>query len=236
MGGCSVAKIKFDGFHLELLHFLNELTRNNSKKWFDKNKDRYEKVIRTPALQFIEAMEEPLKKISPHFMAVPKKVGGSLMRIHRDVRFSKNKKPYKTNVGIHFRHELGKDVHCPGYYLHIDLESVFIGAGIWHPETPALNQIRNAIVEDPKAWKKVSKTRAFLNRFQIEGDSLKRPPRGFDPEFEFIDDLKRKDHIAIAAFEHDMLFDGSLVKQTTSVMRSAKNYMKFLCSALGQKY
>src|SRR5690606_362693 len=99
--------------------------------------------------------------------AVPKKVGGSLMRIHRDIRFSKDKKPYKTNLGIHFRHAAGKDVHAPGFYFHVDPHDVFVGAGIWHPESAALLRIREAIDEDSAAWKRAKNSKPFAAKYEL---------------------------------------------------------------------
>lgn len=227
------AQNTFPGFPLGLLHFLEELSRNNHKKWFDTSRERYEEQLREPALAFIAAMEKPLGKISPHMVAVPKKVGGSLMRIHRDTRFSKDKTPYKTNVGIHFRHASGKDVHAPGFYLHIDTEQVFIGAGMWHPESAALSAIREAIDEDPKAWRRASRGKAFRDLYQLQGDSLKRPPRGYPAEHPNLEDLRRKDHIGVCELDHDLLFDPSVVKSTAAIFKKAKPYMTFLCDAIG---
>jgi uncharacterized protein (TIGR02453 family) len=108
----------FEGFPKIAIPFLKKIKKNNNREWFNKNKQLYEDSIRSPSLQFIEAMREPLRmELSPHFVAVVKKIGGSLMRVYRDTRFAKDKTPYKTNVGIQFRHELGKDVHAPGLYL-----------------------------------------------------------------------------------------------------------------------
>ena len=230
------AKQTFPGFPLGLLHFLEELSRNNHKKWFDANKARYERDVREPALEFVAAMAAPLGKISPHFRAVPKKVGGSLMRVHRDVRFSKDKTPYKTNVGIQFRHEAGCDVHAPGFYFHIDTEQVFLGAGVWHPESKALNAIRAAIDEDPQTWKRAKGGKAFRDHYELSGDSLKRPPRGYDTEHPMIEDLKRKDHIAICKLDHDVLFEPDLVKQVSARFRASKAYVQFLCEAIGVTY
>ncbi len=99
----------------ELLTFLKQLAKNNNREWFQKNKDSYEHDVREPLLKFIEAFGPRLHKISPHFVANPSKVGGSLFRIHRDTRFSRDKSPYKTHVGVQFRHERAKDVHAPGF-------------------------------------------------------------------------------------------------------------------------
>ncbi len=132
----------FEGFTPETIRFFTQLSKNNNRDWFAKNKSRYEDVVLNPALELVTDMEAPLKKVSPHFLAIPKRSGGSLMRIYRDTRFSKDKTPYKTNLGIHFRHEIGKDVHAPGFYFHIDREQIFIGAGIWHPDSSTLKKIR----------------------------------------------------------------------------------------------
>ena len=100
-------------------------------------------------------MGERLPGISKHLTAIPKRSGGSLMRVYRDTRFSRDKTPYKTNIGIQFRHEQGKDVHAPGLYFHLDRNECFLGVGMWHPEREALAAIRQAIVDDPKAWRRV---------------------------------------------------------------------------------
>ena len=224
---------RFTGFPLGLLHFLEELSRYNNRKWFEANRDRYEREVREPALAYITAMEAPLKKISPHFTAVPKKVGGSLMRLHRDVRFSNNKLPYKTNVGIQFRHEAGKDIHSPGLYFHIAPDEVFIAVGIWHPDSDTLRALRETIDEYPGDWRKARDARPFRQRFELAGDTLQRPPRGYGIDHPDVEDLKRKDHIAVAKLDHDVLFDGTLVKTTTDHFRAASKYMRFLCEAVG---
>lgn len=95
-------------FSPELFKFLRELKRHNSREWFMANKPRYEEVVRQPCLAFIRDLEAPLKKISPHYVASAKPVGGSLFRIHRDTRFSGDKTPYKTHVGMTFFHETAK--------------------------------------------------------------------------------------------------------------------------------
>ena len=231
-----MAKTKFPGFPLELLHFLNELSKHNNRSWFQANKSRYEQFVLKPSLEFIEAMVEPLAKLSPHFQAVPKRMGGSLMRIYRDVRFSKDKRPYKTNVGIHFRHKAGSDVHAPGFYFHIEPDEVYLGAGVWHPDSKALSKIRKAIDKNPATWKRAKGGKAFRRRFDLSGDSLQRPPRGYAEEHPLIDDLKRKDHIGICALDHDALFEPSIVKEAAAIFRTAKPYVNFLCDAIGVKF
>src|SRR6516225_4148851 len=125
---------------------------------------------------FINAFAPRLENISPHYLADARPSGGSLFRIYRDTRFSKDNSPYKTNLGIHFRHERAKDAHAPGYYLHIGPGEVFAGGGIWRPATEAATAIREAIVADPEGWRHATRTGAFAKRLELSGDSLKRVP------------------------------------------------------------
>ena len=222
----------FNGFSKDLVKFLKQLQKNNDRDWFKANKSRYESDVQLPALEFIAAMEKPFKKLSPYFRVVAKKSGGSLMRVYRDTRFSKDKTPYKTNVGIHFRHEAGKDVHAPGFYFHIEPKEVFIGAGVWHPDSAALKKIRTWIVTEPSKWKRITRSKKLLSTFVIHGDTLKRPPRDFDPEHELIADLKMKDHMVLANLKHSELQSKDVVKNVCALFKQTKPYVQFLCDAL----
>ena len=139
-------------FTRQTFAFLSALAGNNDREWFEAHQQDYEDFVRTPALDFISDMSDEMPAISPHFLASAKKVGGSLMRIHRDTRFGRDKTPYKTNIGIQFRHEVGKDIHAPGYYLHIEPDGCFVAAGLWRPDADALFKIRRTIVEKGDAW------------------------------------------------------------------------------------
>jgi uncharacterized protein (TIGR02453 family) len=228
---------QFTGFPAATFEFLDELERNNNRDWFGANKARYEAGVREPALDFITTMGPELAKISEHFVALPKKVGGSLMRVYRDTRFSKDKTPYKTNIGIQFRHERGKDVHAPGYYLHIDNETCFLGVGLWRPDAEGLAGIRQRIVERPNDWKKARDARAFKSAFELGGgESLKRPPRGFSEDSPHMEDLKRKDFIAVVNFAAKDTESRDFVKQVASTFRKATPFMTFLCAAVGVEF
>lgn len=165
-----MAKNGFAGFHPSTLKFLGQLQRNNNRDWFNKNKSRYEDEVLAPSLAFIEAMQRPVEQFSPLLNCVPKRVGGSLMRIYRDTRFAKDKTPYKTNIGIHFRHQAGCDVHAPGLYVHIEPKEVFLGVGMWHPDTKPLACVRQRIADSPAAWKRVRDSKAFRTHFELTGD------------------------------------------------------------------
>ena len=223
----------FAGFPRDLFQFLAELGLNNEREWFEPRKARYESSVREPALAFIRAMVSRLPEVSPHFVAVDKKVGGSRMRLHRDVRFSKDKSPYKTNVGIQFRHSTGKDVHAPGLYLHLEPGECFVGVGLWHPEPEALQAIRHRIREEPESWTRVRHEPAFTAAFELHGESLQRPPRGVDPEHPHVEDLKRKDHIAVASLSIDTITSPAAVDEISGLFTTARSYLRFLCEAVG---
>lgn len=219
-------------FDRATLAFLKELAANNDREWFATNKPRYEAAVLDPALAFIEAMGPKVEKISAHFLAVPKRSGGSLMRVYRDTRFGHDKSPYKTNIGIQFRHELGKDVHAPGFYVHIEPAGCFLGAGIWHPEPAALAAIRGAIVEQPGVWKRARDHTPFAARFELAGSSLQRPPRGFSAEAPHLDDLKRKDFIAICTIDEHDIVAADFESRVHERFMAAKPLMRFLCKSL----
>ena len=163
-----------------LFDFLRDLRENNDREWFAANKGRYLAEVRDPMLDFIGAFAAPLAEISPHFVADPRPNGGSLFRIYRDTRFSRDKTPYKTNAGAHFRHAAGKDAHAPGFYLHLEPGMCFAGCGVWRPDGPTVTKIREAIDGERDAWTRVTTARDFTETFELEGDSLKRPPRGYE--------------------------------------------------------
>ena len=226
----------FQGFGAETFGFLEELEQNNERPWFNEHKHRYEATVLEPALDFIAAMNARLPAISDHFVAIPKRTGGSLMRVYRDTRFSKDKTPYKTNIGMQFRHERGKDVHAPGFYVHIQRESCFLAAGMWHPARDALEAIRTAIVEHPAKWKRVRDNRRFRGVFDLGGASLKRPPRGYAPDHPYLEDLKRKDHIAMCYIDRSEAAAPAFADAVGERFAASGAYMGFLCDALGLEH
>lgn len=217
----------------ELFTFFRELKANNTREWFEVNKQRYEKCVREPLLGFISDFGLRLAEISPHYVADARKTGGSLFRINRDIRFSKDKSPYKTAAGVHFRHEVGKDAHAPGFYLHLEPDGVFVGVGIWQPDGPTLAKIRDAIVAQPERWQRASRDETFLATFIIGGESLKNPPKGYAPEHPFVEDLKRKDFIASVTFTEADACAPDFIDRYTGICRRAGPYIGFLTTALG---
>jgi uncharacterized protein (TIGR02453 family) len=215
-------------FSQQTFGFLRDLAENNDRSWFAANKSRYDEHVKAPALRLIEDFAPRLKKISPRFAATPR----SLYRLHRDTRFSKDKSPYKTYAGIHFRHERAKDAHAPGFYLHVEPGSVFAGVGIWHPDPEALRCIREHIVERPDAWGRASRAKGFTSTFELSGDRLTRPPKGFDPANASIEDLKWKDYIGVATLGERFVRGAALPADLADTFAAGTPFMRFLCDAL----
>src|SRR6266849_3548276 len=212
----------------ELFGFLRELRRHNNREWFNANKERYLGEVRDPLLAFIQAIAPRLTRISPHLVADPRPSGGSLLRIYRDTRFSRDKTPYKINVGLRFPHGAGKDIHGPGYYLHLEPGEIFMGAGMWHPDPDALHAVREAIVKDPRGWK-----RARRSPLRHGDESLRRAPRGFDPDHPLVEDLKRTSFTTGRPFTEKQACSPNFGDVFVSACRQEAPLMKFLAKALG---
>ncbi len=229
----------FTGYGSDSVKFLEELRLNNDRIWFKSNQNRYEESVRSPSLDLIRDFQIELDKISPNFVAVPKKVGGSLMRIQRDVRFSKNKSPYKNNIGIHFRHKLGKDIHSPGFYLHISPESCHLGAGIWRPDSRTLKKIRSFIADNPNAWQEaVSKFKGknMLDEWRLVGASLKRSPLGFDKDHPAIEDLKRIDFLLQKKIKKEQIMRRDFLVFLGKVYADTSEFVEYLCLAINIEF
>jgi len=227
----------FQGLPKDLSKFLKELAANNDKDWFDANRQRYAGSVQAPMLELLEALAPRVGKISKSILVEPKKSGGSLSRIFRDTRFSKDKSPYHTNVSLILRHAVGKNVSAPGFYLRIDTSNVMIGTGIWQPDGPAVLAIRTAIAEDPKRWRRVKSDKKFGELYKtLAGESLKRPPKGFDPEHEFVEDLKRKDFVAFRKMKLGELTKPTFLGEVERTYKVSKPLMQFICDALGLPY
>jgi uncharacterized protein (TIGR02453 family) len=228
-----MAAPRYASFDAATVRFLEELDANNNRDWFKDNKSRYEEQVLDVALRFIQSMQDPLHDMAPHFVAQATRMGGSLMRVYRDTRFSKSKLPYKTNIGIQFRHEQAKDVHSPGYYVHISPDDVFVGVGMWRPDSDALRGIRERIVAKPAQWQRASSDKAFRRHFKLGGEALTRPPRGFDKDHEFIDDIKRKSFMGIRELSIDAPISPRFQKTVEGSFKAAEPFMRFLCKAVG---
>ena len=216
-----------------LFEFLSELADNNNREWFQDNKARYERDVRDALVQFVSDFSDRLWEISPHMVADPRLSGGSVFRIYRDVRFSKDKSPYKTNAGVHFRHEVGREVHGPGLYLHLQPGFVFAGAGIWRPNSSTVGKIRGSIVANPDRWRGIVNDDEFKSVYRLEGESLKRAPRGIDPDHPLIDDLKLKSFVATTNFTEEDACSPDFIDVYANACAVAAPFSEFLTTSVG---
>ena len=227
----------FPGFPEDLFLFLRALSENNNRDWFNEHKDRYYTAVVDPVCDFIEAMRPGLQAISTHYVADSRPHGGSMFRIYRDTRYTKDKRPYKENVGCQFRHEAGKDAHAAGFYVHIANDEIFFGGGVWTPPNTVLGKIRDAIVEQPDRWKKITRNRAFIQRFgAVHGDGLKRPPRGYDADHPYVEDLKRKTFFAVQTGSRELATSPEFINEVSRAFKAASPLMAFLANALELPY
>ena len=159
-----------------------------------------------------------------------------MFRIYRDTRFSKDKTPYKTHAAAQFRHRVGKDVHAPGFYLHLSPEGVFAGGGLWRPESPVLGKVRDALVALPGEWKSLMADPRFRRTCSFEGEKLMRPPRGYDPNHPLIEWLKYKDFTFFAEFTVKDACSGGFLEKVAASYRAAGPFMAFLTRAMELEY
>lgn len=219
------------------MRFLRGLARHNEREWFHAHKQDYEDHVRAPFQGLLLDLQPALSNISLHFRADPKIVGGSLFRIQRDTRFSGNKAPYKPWQGARLFHARGRQVEAPSFYLHLQPGACFVGAGLWHPQPVTQRKLRQFIFDNPGSWKLAAHAPAFRRRYDLEsGDMLVRPPRGFPPEFEFIDDLRRRNFVATRAID-DAVMTGPRLRQVLGAdLTALAPFVDYLCAGLDLEF
>ena len=228
---------KFPGFSPDLFKLLTELKKNNNRDWFNANKDRYLNSVANPMCLFVAAMGPRLEKISRYYVADPRRQGGSMFRIYRDARFSKDKRPYKEHVGCQFRHVAGKDAHAPGFYAHFEPNNIRVGGGVWMPPSDVLFKIRSAIASKPDEWQKIINNKSFKSRFGgIHGDQLSRPPRGFAKDLPMLDDIKRKSFFVMQPIDPALTLTPKFIGEVERIFKAASPMMEFLTRAVELKY
>jgi uncharacterized protein (TIGR02453 family) len=174
-----------------------------------------------------------LKKINPAIVADPRPNGGSMMRIHRDVRFAKDKSPYKTFVAAHFAHVSGKGEGTPGYYLRIEPGASMTGGGMWQPGAEALKKVRDRIAGEPQTWQRATSGVTVGRLCQFAGETLKRPPAGYDANGPYIEDIKRKDFAIAMPLTDAEVCRAEFRDLVLDKFRSAAPFLRFLSEAVG---
>ena len=218
-------------FSPELIHFLQQIKRNNRRPWFLKNRSRYEEFVQQPCLRFIVDFGFRIKQISPWIVVSNKGHGGSLQRIYRDIRFSPDKRPYKTWVGMTFPHaSRTEEVRAVGYYFHLEPGESALYGGTWHPDRRSLAKIRDAIAWKPDDWRKAKRG------LVLEGDSLRRAPRGYAENHPLIEDLKRCDFVVSISFTNAQVCSPRFLQLVTSAAKKMYPLLAFLSQAQGLQF
>ena len=176
---------EFNGFYKETLFFFKELKEHNNRQWFDQNRDFYEEFVLGPARSFIMEMGERLGEISPEIIGDPR-TNRSLFRINRDSRFSKDKSPYKTHMGIIFWDGIMPRMESSVFYFHLESSSILLGAGMYRFTKPQLYEYRDSVI-NPVYGKQLSEIykNASDKGYEFGGKNYKKIPRGFDQEHEY---------------------------------------------------
>jgi uncharacterized protein (TIGR02453 family) len=225
---CIVGKAYFDP---ELFQFLAQLKRNNRRPWFLKNRERYQEVAHQPGLRFVTDFGFRLKEVSPWIVVDPKPHGGSLQRVYRDIRFSPDKRPYKTWVGMVFPHaSRSEEVRAVGYYLHLEAEGSFLYGGTWQPDRRSLAKIRDAIAWKPAEWKKAKRG------LVLEGARLSRSPRGYLENHPMIEDLKWVDFVSSVRFTKKQVCGADFLRHATAAAKKLAPLLGFLARAQGLEF
>ncbi len=166
--------------------YLSDLSKNNNREWFLKNRERFDIEFLQPAIQFVIDLGERIQTFAPAVMAVPR-VDKSIFRLHRDVRFRKNKQPYKTNLGLYFWEGKGKRMECSGFYFHVEPNNFFLGAGMYVFSPQQLKKFRDTVYNPDKGRELSKIINSILKNknYVLGGRTYKRTPRGYDSEYKF---------------------------------------------------
>ncbi len=219
-------------FSRDLFAFFQELKAHNDRAWFNANKTRYDEVVREPLGRFITAAAPRLRTIASSFVADPKPNGKSIMRIYRDLRFSKDRTPYRTHAALHFFHSGCREgAQAPAFYLHLEPGNCLAGSGLWHPDSRTLKKVRDAIAIDGTAWRSV-----IRSGVGIEGGKLQKPPRGYDPRHPFSQDLRRTEFLSSVRFTESQVCSLGFLDDCLDAYRRMKPLMRFLTESVGLRW
>jgi len=214
------------------LKFLRALKRNNRREWFNAHKDDYEAHVRQPMTTVVERLAVDLRGFAPEIVASPKQ---SMYRIYRDTRFSENKAPYKTHVAAVFPTRGLPKHEGAGLYFHVSPTEVWVGGGMYAPQTPQLQAVREHIAANIKRLRTLVESPGFRRQITIEGDKLQRVPRGFPREHEAAEYLKFRNFIAGCEFPPSFATSPALYRTLLKVFRQVAPLARFLNEPLVAK-
>jgi len=233
----------FTGFPPKALTFLRGLARHNRKEWFEEHRADYESALLAPLRALVDEMDARLATIAPEFVGDRRR---SIFRIHRDVRFSKDKRPYKTNAACWlFHRDAGRtkgehdSVAAAGFYFHLQPGHCFLGGGCWMPPPPGLRRLREAIVEDADGFAATLRTPAFRRLYgkldEDPGTMLTRLPRGYAPDAPGVEWLRFKSFTATHTLTDAEARDPALPDRWAEACAAMLPFMRWLNAALGYR-
>jgi uncharacterized protein (TIGR02453 family) len=221
-------KAKFSGFPPEAFAFLRDLKKNNNREWFQENKIIYDTKVRAPMVQLIEALQPEMKEFAPELEVNSR----AIFRIYRDIRFSQNKSPYKTHIAASFDLK-GPRAASAGLYLHVEPGKVFLGGGVYHPDSAQLLAIRTHIAAEHRKLRKMIQDSQFKRLFgKLDGEKLARMPRGFSEDHPAADLLKFKQVLVWKELNEAIARSPELQKQALKYFRGMMPVIRFLNTAL----
>jgi len=235
------AEDRFIGFRARALDFLSRLERNNRRDWFERNRAIYETVVREPLRALVEEMDVRLARLAPELVGDPKR---SIFRIHRDVRFSADKSPYKTNAACQFYHQdagrgAGQDAEGAGAGLYFQLadRDCFVAGGIWMPARSKLDKIREVIATDHEDLAAIVSLPAFRRRFKrLDNEAmLKRMPRGYDESHPAAGWLRYRSFTVTRALTDDEVLDPRLPVRLARDFAAMVPFVRWLNAAIGYR-
>src|SRR5262245_18860501 len=207
------------------LRFLRALKRNNRRDWFNAHRDEYETYVRQPMTTIVERLAGDFRAFAPELVASPRV---SMYRIYRDTRFSENKAPYKTHVAAVFPTRGLPKHEGAGLYFHVSPTEVWIGGGMYAPQTPQLHAVREHIAANHRRLRAIIESPGFRKRIEIEGNRLQRVPRGFPSDHEAAEYLKYRNFIAGCEFPPAFATSRSFYRTMLDVFRQVAPFARFL--------
>jgi uncharacterized protein (TIGR02453 family) len=214
------------------LKFLRALKRNNRREWFNAHRDDYESHVRQPMTAVVEQLAVDFRAFAPEMVASPKL---SMYRIYRDTRFSENKAPYKTHVAAVFPTRGLPKHEGAGLYFHVSPTEVWIGGGMYAPQTPQLYAVREHIAANVKRLRAIVEAPAFRKQIEMEGDRLQRVPRGFPKDHEAVDYLKYRNFIAGCEYPPAFATSPEFYATLLQVFRRVAPFSRFLNEPLTER-
>jgi uncharacterized protein (TIGR02453 family) len=216
----------FAGFPEEMVRFFRSLKRNNRREWFQPRKHLFEQHVKTPMLELVSAINAGLAKFAPDYVTEPKE---AVFRIYRDTRFSADKTPYKTHIAASFARRGGERLGAGGFYFSVSNETIEVAAGIWHPDRDVTLLVRNHIAETHAELHRIladKKARKLTGNLQ--GDTLTRSPKGFDPEHPAAGFIKMKDWILDARLDPSLATTPQLHREVVARFRAMTPLIQYL--------